>query len=150
MRRPGWVVLSPRMPGILIVDDNRNIRSLLRSFVEGNTAFEVCGEAENAPEAIAKAKELQPDLILLDLGLPGMSGAEATPILKGLLPQVKVILFTMHAEGVNQSLASTFGIDLVLAKSDSIITLKDHLTALLTPGGAATRATYLRNPTKIN
>jgi len=58
------------MGGILIVDDNANMRHLLRSFVETNTEFEVCGEAENGPDAIEKAKELQPDLILLDLTLP--------------------------------------------------------------------------------
>jgi two-component system chemotaxis response regulator CheY len=81
---------------ILIVDDNENIRRLLRSFVETKTGFEVCGEAENGAEAIEKAKELQPDLILLDMPNPGVSGTEAAPILKRLLPEVTVILFTMH------------------------------------------------------
>ena len=51
------------MAGILIVDDNANIRRLLRSFVETNMGFGVCGEAENGAEAIEKAKEFQPDLI---------------------------------------------------------------------------------------
>jgi len=126
------------MGGILIVDDNANMRCLLRSFVETNTAFEVCGEAENGPDAIEKAKELHPDLILLDLTLPGMAGTEAVPILKRLLPQMKIILFTMHAEGVNKALASTFGIDAALAKSDSILNLKEHIVALLSPPAPTT------------
>ena len=119
--------------GILIVDDNANIRHLLKVFVESTTGFKVCGEAENGPEAIEKAKKLQPDLILLDLTLPGMSGAEAVSVVRLVAPHVKIILFTMHADGVNQSLASIFRIDRVIAKSDSINTLGEHIKALLTP-----------------
>ena len=95
------------MAGILIVDDNANIRRLLRSFIETNTVFKICGEAENGPEGIEKAKELQPDLILLDMTMPGMHGTEAASIFKRVLPQVKIILFTLHTDGVNQALAST-------------------------------------------
>jgi DNA-binding NarL/FixJ family response regulator len=131
--------------GILIVDDNANIRRLLRSFVETNAGFEVCGEAENGAEAIEKAKKLQPELVLLDMTLPGMSGTEAAPILKRLLPQVKIILFTMHTDGVNQALAETFNIDVVIAKSDSITKLTEHLNALLRPGEAAMQAADLKN-----
>jgi DNA-binding NarL/FixJ family response regulator len=121
------------MPGILIVDDNANIRRLLRSFVETNTEFEICGEAENGPDAIEKAKQLEPDLILLDLTLPGMAGTEAASILKGVRPQVKIILFTLHTDGVNDAFASAFAIDLVLNKSESILNLKEHLVSLLSP-----------------
>jgi DNA-binding NarL/FixJ family response regulator len=138
------------MGGILIVDDNANMRRLLRSFVETNTGFEICGEAENGPDGIEKAKELQPDLILLDLTLPGMSGTDAAPILKRMLPQVKIILFTMHADGVNQTLASTFNIDVAMAKTDSILTLREHLVKLLTPVDSPTRPADMRKNTKIN
>jgi two-component system, response regulator YesN len=121
------------MPGILIVDDNANIRHLLHSFVESNTGYKVCGEAENGSEALEKAKKLRPDLVLLDLTLPGMTGTETATALKLELPHVKIILFTFHADGVNQSLASTFNIDRVISKSESIRTLGEHLKALLTP-----------------
>jgi YesN/AraC family two-component response regulator len=57
------------MPGILIADDS-SIRLLLRSFVEIKTKFTVCGEAENGTDAIEKAQQLQPDLVLLDLSMP--------------------------------------------------------------------------------
>jgi DNA-binding NarL/FixJ family response regulator len=138
------------MPGILIIDDNANMRRLLRSFVESNTGFEVCGEAENGPEGIEKAKDLQPDLILLDLTLPGMSGTDAAPILRRMLPQVKIILFTMHSDGVNQALASTFDLDIAMAKSDSILTLKDHLITLLSPVSSPARPANLTKNTKVN
>jgi hypothetical protein len=58
------------MPGLLICDDNPNIRYLLRAFVESRTPFNVCGEAAHGVEAIEKAKKLQPDLILLDCACP--------------------------------------------------------------------------------
>ena len=118
--------------GILVVDDNANIRHLLRVFVETN-GFKVCGEAENGADAIEKAKQLRPDLVLLDLTMPIMTGTEAAPILKRIMPQVKIILFTMHADGVNKSMPVASGVDVVIAKSDSIKKLREHLTALLAP-----------------
>ncbi len=120
-------------PTQLICDDNPNIRYLLRSYVESRTPFEVCGEAEHGVEAIEKAKQLQPDLILLDLSMPIMTGAEAAVILKRTLPQMKIILFSMHLDDVSKSLGTAIGVDLMLSKSDSIHKLADHLHALLTP-----------------
>ena len=121
-------------PTLLICDDNPNIRYLLRSFVETRTPFEVCGEAIHGVDAIEKAKQLQPDLILLDLSMPVMTGAEAAVILKRTVPRMKIILFSMHTDDVPKSTAETVGIDLTLSKSDGITKLADHLHALLTPG----------------
>ena len=121
-------------PTLLICDDNPNIRYLLRSFVETRTPFEVCGEAIHGIDAIEKAKQLQPDLILLDLSMPVMTGAEAAVILKREVPRMKIILFSMHVDDVAKSLGTAIGVDLMLSKSDSINNLVDHLHALLTPG----------------
>ena len=121
-------------PTQLICDDNPNIRYLLRAYVESRTPFEVCGEAEHGVDAIEKAKKLQPDLILLDLSMPVMTGAEAAVILKRTVPQMKIILFSMHLDDVSKSLGTAIGVDLMLSKSDSIHKLADHLHALLTPG----------------
>jgi CheY-like chemotaxis protein len=117
--------------GILVVDDNPNIGHLLRAYVESN-GFSVCGEAENGAEAIERAKELQPALILLDLTMPVMAGTQAAPLLKQAIPDVKIILFTLHADG-NKGLAATPGVDLALSKADSIKKLGEHLKALLAP-----------------
>lgn len=138
------------MAGILIIDDNASIRTLLRSFVEANTGFQICGEAENGPEGIEKAKELQPDLILLDLTLPGMTGTEAAPILKRLLPQVKIILFTIHTDGVNQALVELFHIDAAISKADGIGKLKEHLITLLAPIDSSTPANLHKNTRRLN
>jgi CheY-like chemotaxis protein len=121
------------MPGILIVDDNPSIRLLLRTFVESKTRFIVCGEAGHGMEAIEKATQLQPDLILLDLSMPVMNGAEAAVILKKTMPQIKIILFTMHADNVGKALAAAVGIDLTLSKQDGLLKLDEHLKTLLLP-----------------
>ena len=121
------------MPGILIADDNRSIRLLLRSFVETKTKFTVCGEAENGTDAIEKAQQLQPDLVLLDLSMPLLNGAEAAVVLKRMMPQTKIVLFTMHADNVGGMLMTTVGVDLVLSKTEGIVKLEEHLNTLLTP-----------------
>ena len=120
-------------PTLLICDDNPSIRYLLRTYVESRTPFNVCGEAAHGMEAIEKAKQLQPDLILLDLSMPIMTGAEAAVILKRTVPRMKIILFSMHLDDVSTSLGKAIGVDLTLSKSDSISKLADHLHALLTP-----------------
>jgi DNA-binding NarL/FixJ family response regulator len=121
------------MARILIVDDNSSIRCLLREFLETHTPFTVCGEAENGAEAIQRAKELEPDLILLDLSMPLMSGAEAAPVIKKMLPGTKIVLFSMYVDSVLRSLAATIGVDLALSKSDGVTQLGEHLKALLAP-----------------
>jgi len=67
---------------ILIADDSIFIRKALCNLLEREEDFDVCGEAKNGKEAIEKAKELHPDLILLDLSMPVMNGLDATRVLK--------------------------------------------------------------------
>src|SRR5712671_3029494 len=138
------------MAGILICDDNPNIRYLLRVFVESQTAFKVCGEAGHGTEAIQMAKKLQPDLILLDHSMPIMSGAEAASVLKAMLPRTKIILFSMHMDSVPRSLAAAVGVDLALSKADGITKLGEHLKKLLAPIDAAPEAPNLETPQSIS
>lgn len=124
--------LNTSTPTLLICDDNANIRFLLRTFVETRTPYKICGEAAHGMEAIEQAKTLQPDLILLDLSMPVMTGAEAAVILKGVVPRMKIILFSMHTDDVPKSMAA-IGVDLALSKSDGITKLGEQLKALLAP-----------------
>jgi DNA-binding NarL/FixJ family response regulator len=119
------------MAGILLVDDNPNIRHLLRVYVETQTPFKICGEAEHGVDAIEKARELQPDLVLVDLSMPVLGGAEAASVLKAMLPRTKIILFSMHFNEIPKALAGAIGIDLALSKSDGITKLGEHLKNLL-------------------
>jgi CheY-like chemotaxis protein len=121
------------MPGILIAYDNRNIRYLLRVFVETQTSFKVCGEAVNGADAIEKAQQLRPELILLDLSMPLMTGIEAAPVLKRMLPETKIILFTLYADYIPKSLIAVAGIDLAPSKAEGIVGLASHLNSLLVP-----------------
>src|ERR1700692_4378898 len=88
-----WTAMSKC---ILIVDDNLPIRKSIRRFLESETDFEVCGEAVDGLDAIEKARELNPDLIILDLSMPRMNGAAAASVLKRTMPHVPIILFTMY------------------------------------------------------
>jgi DNA-binding NarL/FixJ family response regulator len=123
------------MAGILLVDDNPNIRHLLRVYVETQTPFKICGEAGHGVDAIEKARDLQPDLVLLDLSMPVLGGAEAASVLKRMLPLTKIVLFSMHLNEIPKALASAIGIDLTLSKSDGITKLGEHLKSLLAPQG---------------
>ena len=88
-------------------------------------------EAENGLEAIAKANESKPDVILLDLAMPELNGAEAAVTLRKLLPSVPIILFTIYAEDIGPSLASAVGVDLVLSKPEGLDSLMKNLAPIL-------------------
>ena len=106
---------------VLIVDDSDAVRSVVRIFLERDAAFTVCGEAADGPEAIRKALELKPDLVLLDLRLPGMNGIETATALKAVLPQTKLVLFSAYTDSLGpRTWASAIGVDLVLPKGSLI------------------------------
>jgi two-component system, NarL family, response regulator LiaR len=116
---------------ILIADDNAGVRALIRTYLEMQTDFEVCGEATDGVDAIEKIKELKPDLILLDLVMPKMNGAEVASIIKRTMPTVPIILFSVHGEKIGKSLASAVGVDIVLSKPDGISNLVESVKSLL-------------------
>ena len=105
------------------------MRSLIRSFVE-QRGYETCGEAENGVQAITQAKALQPDLILLDLSMPELNGAEAASILKIDMPDTPIIVFTMYDFG--EKLASAIGV-MVLSKADGFSKLAEAMAQLFGP-----------------
>jgi two-component system, NarL family, vancomycin resistance associated response regulator VraR len=108
------------MPGVLIVDDSPEIRSLIRTFIESTTSLQVCGEVGDGTKAIERAKELEPDVVLLDLIMPELNGVQAASILKRHLPDTKIILFSFFTEVPGKSLAAAVGVDYVLSKSDGL------------------------------
>ena len=117
---------------VLIVDDNAVVRAPLRRLLESHPEFEVLGEAENGRDAIDKAGLLKPDLIILDLAMPIMNGLEAATILRKMLPDVRLILFTVHDGNQVQRLAKAAGIHAVVPKgksSSELIALAKALVA---------------------
>jgi DNA-binding NarL/FixJ family response regulator len=82
---------------ILIVDDHEVVREGIKSlFADERPAWEICGEAANAEDAIEKAKTNKPNVIVLDISMPGMSGLEAAPKLRELCPDCPILIFTTH------------------------------------------------------
>jgi DNA-binding NarL/FixJ family response regulator len=135
--RPFTLVFSncfqtePNAKSILIADDHETTRSLIRSFIESKGGFKVCGEAVDGVDAIEKAKELKPDLIVLDLAMPRMNGAAAASVLKRTMPNVPIILFTMYDEVMGKALAAAVRVDLVLAKPNGLHDMVAHVQDLL-------------------
>jgi two-component system, chemotaxis family, chemotaxis protein CheY len=119
------------MKQILIADDGTTVRQVIRTFLESRTGLKVCGEAVDGVDAIEKAKELKPDLILLDLAMPRMSGAEAATVLRSLMPEVPIVIFTMYDESVGRSLMTTLGVNAVLSKPDGLGNLATCVESLL-------------------
>jgi DNA-binding NarL/FixJ family response regulator len=118
---------------LLIADDSYLVRETIKNVLAGRTDVAVCGEASNGLEAVEKAKTLKPDLILLDLALPEMNGAETASVLKMFVPEVRIILFTMYSDNVGSYLTSALGIDAVLSKPDGMTALLNAVDAALTP-----------------
>lgn len=82
----------------LIVDDHPLFREGVKTLIEHTSHFTVVGEAGNGEEAVAMAKALKPDLVLLDLSLPDQSGVEVSRQIRTLLPNTRVIIVSMHSK----------------------------------------------------
>jgi len=83
---------------LLLVDDHAVVRSGLRMLLEHETDIEIVGEAGTAHETLALVEQLQPDVVLMDIGLPDKSGIEATQEIKSRWPQVAVVALTIHED----------------------------------------------------
>jgi DNA-binding NarL/FixJ family response regulator len=113
---------------VLIVDDHALIRSNLRSFLNGYPSIDVCGEATDGKEAVDKAGELRPDIVLLDIKMPRMNGLEAAKEIHRLLPSTKIVFLTAHPQSVFEGSRSwSNGFVNKLAAETELIPTLDHL-----------------------
>ena len=115
---------------ILIVDNNASIRKIIRIFLEGEAGLKVCGEAVDGYDAIEKAEQLKPDLIILELALPRMSGLAAASTLKKMHPRTPIVLFTLHHDAF-PNFVTPAGFDAVVAKRGDISLLMNSVQSLL-------------------
>jgi len=118
---------------VLIADDSRAIRQGLRDLFQSEGDFDVCGEAENGREAVEKAQQLHPDLILLDLSMPGMNGLEAAGILKKIMSKVPVIICSAHKDPLSKKEADSAGIWAWISKSEHVSVLLREARSLVHP-----------------
>ncbi len=84
------------MPRVLIVDDHAFIRRGVQSILQAFPEWEMCGEASNGTDAVRLANELNPDVILMDVTMPGMNGIDATRMIRRAHPLMKIVLLTLH------------------------------------------------------
>lgn len=122
---------SPQDRTILIVDDSHFERAVIRSAVEALAKFRVCGEASDGAEAIKKARELRPDLVIMDLAMPLMNGVEAAMVLRNTMPKVPIVLFTLYAEQLRGAISPGFGVTLIVSKTAGLAGLIESLERLL-------------------
>ena len=116
---------------VLVVDDSAEIRRGVRSAFERDNRFHVVGEAVDGLDAIEKAGQLKPDLIVLDFSMPNMNGFEAARTLTRTMPAVLLILFTMHLGSIVESEARNAGFSAVFSKNQDVELLVRQAQSLL-------------------
>ena len=116
-----------RILRILIADDHEGFREEVTHYLRMQKGVEVVGRADNGKEAVFQAGMLHPDLVLMDISMPLMSGLEAARQIKEHAPEIKVVFVTIHEEGTYQSLAKVLGVDGFICKTD----LKRELPKML-------------------
>jgi DNA-binding NarL/FixJ family response regulator len=103
---------------VLIVDDDIRFRRFVKELFSSEKALHIIGEVEDGQEAILKAKEFKPDLVLMDISMPGMNGLDATRLLKAIMPELVVIILTIHdLEEYKVAATASGAYDYILKKS---------------------------------
>ena len=106
------------LKSVLIVDDNPLVGGAVRAIFEAQPDFRICGEAVNGQDAVEKARQLHPDLIVLDFSMPVMNGLDAAAVLTKVTPQVPMIMLTAHKHTLIEPVARAAGIRAILSKED--------------------------------
>ncbi len=121
-------VMSKR---ILVADDSDTVRRVVHSYLTQQD-FDVCGEAVDGEDAVEKARKLKPDLILLDVAMPRTNGIETASVLKDMMPNVKIVLFTIYSDAVARAFPrEVLPVDAVIAKADGVTRLAECVQSLL-------------------
>ncbi len=134
---------------IVVVDDAVEVRTLVRTRLTLSEQFEVVGEGASGLEAIELAERLQPDVLLLDVSMPGMDGLEALPRVREVSPSTRVVMYSGFAEEGLSDRCRALGATAFVEKSNSLGTLAADLLTVLgaerddeAPGGPATPAAH--------
>jgi len=115
---------------ILFADDHEMVRQGLRAVIEEQHGWEVCGEARTGREAVAKALELKPDVVVMDFTMPELNGMDATRQIRAALPRTQVLILTMHeSEELIPEVLAAGALGYVL-KSDAAGSLVEAIQAL--------------------
>jgi DNA-binding NarL/FixJ family response regulator len=115
---------------VLIVDDHRGIRLGLRAMVDAEPDLEVCGALSAAEVALEQAPSLCPDVVIMDLSMPGMGGIAATRAIREVCPDVHVLVLTWHADSGHVRDALAAGATGYVLKGDEHLDLIESVRAV--------------------
>ena len=136
----GWVIagLGACMVRIVLADDHEVVRAGLKGVIARHESWIVCGEAANGQDAVAKVVELRPDIVILDVSMPIMSGIQAAITIRKAAPATKILILTTHDESIMLGMSASA--DAYLSKNSSTSKLIPTLTALLNAEGKSATA----------
>jgi DNA-binding NarL/FixJ family response regulator len=123
------------LPRILIADDSALLRTALRGLFSDMGDYEII-EAETGTEAVAKAEASIPSVIILDFAMPEMDGLSATRVLRNRLPEIPIVMYTMHYTEQLSEAAQSAGVRKLISKSETD-SLVAAIQEVLTPPAAA-------------
>lgn len=115
---------------VVLVDDHSVVRAGLRHLLESDTTVSVVGEAATAAEGVQRAADLQPDLVILDVSMPGASGLAVIGRLREVSPNSRVLILSMHADAEYVRESDRLGAAGYLLKDDAATELPDAIAAL--------------------
>jgi DNA-binding NarL/FixJ family response regulator len=118
---------------VLIADDNAFVRQRVGELFRREPDFEVCAEAQNGKQAIEEAHGSHPDLIVLDLSMPVMNGLDAARVLKRMLPEVPIVMFSAYADSFTEKEAHSAGVSVLVSKYEDISALVGIARSLFDP-----------------
>jgi DNA-binding NarL/FixJ family response regulator len=116
---------------VLIAEDQEFTRKTLKALIESHPGWQICGEAENGHQAIQKASELQPDLIVLDLSMPLMDGLAAARAIAETMPAVPILIYTLYVTPELAVEAKKAGVRLIVDKAGTREKLLNAMVSLL-------------------
>jgi DNA-binding NarL/FixJ family response regulator len=111
--------MTGRTLRVLVVDDNESVRRTIHQLLQSQTDIEIACEAVNGADAVAKAREHLPDVVLLDVTMPTMNGLEATHIIKQEFPSMPIVILSQHDSRGFQWAALAAGVSGYVVKSNA-------------------------------
>jgi DNA-binding NarL/FixJ family response regulator len=123
----------------LIVDDSELVRKSLRTVLQANPDWEICGEAADGETALKLFRELHPNVVILDFQMPGINGIETARRMSEVAPAVPIVLFTQHASPDLERHAREAGVRSVVSKTNAF-PMVGMIEALLGPAESESAA----------